>query len=323
MYVQPFDGSLSPNALATPAGNSETGGTLFPGGPALASGDDISRFQPPWSNDGDAASYGGSAYSQGLFGPLMGILQQLMQMLQSLMGYGCNGSYGYGGGCPPNGNLSSPPNGSGNCRAYGNERFFQNATGSSDGDPHLSFNGAKWNNMASQPDLLNSNSIAGGYRVSTQVTPPSGKGVTWNQSATVSLNGGATTVSMNNDGEASITSYGQSVSIAKGQTLQLGDGESVTYEQNGSLEVTAQNGEGGRIATTLTAEGQGVNVDVTAHDVDLGGTLVNGYEHHDRGRISAPVNGPIPIDRPNPIPTPIGGPIPRPFPEPYPQVFLP
>jgi hypothetical protein len=41
------------------------------------------------------------------------MLQQLMQMLQSLTGSGgCNG-----------------------------ERFFQNATGSSDGDPHLSFNG--------------------------------------------------------------------------------------------------------------------------------------------------------------------------------------
>lgn len=319
MYVQPLDGSLAPNALSTPAGNAEYAGTLAAGGTTAVPADNISRFQPPSLNEGDASGgyvdYGGSNSLQGLFGPLMGMLQQLMQMLQSLLGYGCNNASGYGAGCPPNGSAGCPPYGNGNCGPYGNERFFKNASGSSDGDPHLSFNGAKWNNMASQPDLLNSNSIAGGFRVSTQVTPPNQKGVTWNQSATVSLNGGATNVTMNNNGEASITSYGQSVSIAKGQTLQLGDGESVTYEQNGSLEVTAQNGAGGRIATTLSPQGQGVNVDVTAHDVDLGGTLVNGYERRE--------NGPVPIDTPNPISNPItgpiNGPIPIPVPEPYPE----
>jgi hypothetical protein len=40
------------------------------------------------------------------------------------MGYGCNGPYS-GPNCPPS----------------GNERYFQNASGSSEGDPHLSFNG--------------------------------------------------------------------------------------------------------------------------------------------------------------------------------------
>ncbi len=262
MYVQPFDGSLSPNALASPAANAEAENGAFQGTPAAATGDNISRFVPPWLNEGNGdatPAYGGYASAgslQGLFGPLMGVLQQLMQMLQSLMGYGCNG------GCPPN----------------ANERYFQNATGSSNGDPHLSFNGARWNNMGSQPNLLDSNSFPGGFRISTQVTPPSGKGVTWNQSATVSLNDGQTRISMNDNGDAAITNYGQSVSIAPGQTLQLENGESVTYEENGSLRVTAQNGFGGRIESTLTARGKGVDVDVTAHDVDLGGALVNGYE---------------------------------------------
>ena len=146
--------------------------------------------------------------------------------------------------------------------------------------------------MASQPDLLNSDSFNGGFRISTQVTPSNGKGVTWNQSATVSLNNGATKVSMNDNGQASITSFGQQVPICRGQTLQLGDGESVTYEQNGSLGVVAQNGDGGRIDTTLNPQGKGVNVDVTAHDVDLGGALVNGYE-----RRSEP-SGPVPVPGP-------------------------
>ncbi len=144
------------------------------------------------------------------------------------------------------------------------------------------------------------------FRISTQVTPPSAKGVTWNQSATVSLNDGATRISMNDNGEASITNHGQSVSIAPGQTVQLGDGESVTYGENGSLRVTAQNGSGGRIESTLTARGKGVNVDVTAHDVDLGGALVNGYEQQAgptpvHGRISGPVTPPISAPGPTPF----------------------
>lgn len=166
--------------------------------------------------------------------------------------------------------------------------------------------GSKWNSMASQPDLLNSDSFAGGFQISTQATPPNAKGVTWNQSATVSLNNGATTIEMNDQGMPTITSYGQQLSIARGQTVQLGNGESVTCEENGSLLVCAQNGAGGRIDTTLTAHGDGVNVDVTAHDVDLGGALVNGFDRR-RDPDPQPVSGPIisnPIMHPYPV-TPI------------------
>ncbi len=324
MYVQPLEGSVSPNSLASPAGNAAQEGALLPGAAAPTTGDNISRFVPPGPTDGAelyGGGYGSSGSMQGIFGSLMGVLEQLMQMLQSLMGYGCNAPYGSGGCNPPWGAGGPPTLGSGGCSPYGNERFFQNASGSSEGDPHLSFNGAKWNNMSSQPDLLNSDSFAGGFRISTQVTPPNDRGVTWNQSATVSLNNGATAVSMSNNGEASITSYGQSISIQRGQTLELGNGESVTYEQNGSLRVSAQNGSGGRIETTLTPEGKGVNVDVTAHDVDLGGTLVNGYERREPGPtpIPGPIPNPISGPVPTPIPAPISGPIPMPIlPGPHP-----
>jgi hypothetical protein len=314
MYVQPLDGSLNANSLASLA-NTGTEGTVFAGALPTAEGDNISRFAPPWSNESAEGPYGDGFSNpsslQGVFGSLMGMLQQLMQVLQSLMGSGSNAPYGQSN-CPPS-------YGQGPCPPYGNERFFQNATGRSDGDPHLSFNGARWDNMTSQPDLLNSNSFAGGFQISTQATPPNGKGVSWNQSATVALNDGATKVSMNNDGQATITRNGQSVAIAKGQTIQLGNGDSVTYEQNGSLRVCAQNGNGGRIETTLTAEGKGVNVDVTAHDVDLGGSLVNGWEERRGERspepwprpvplpIRAPIGGPWRVPEPNPrIPTPLG-----------------
>ncbi|HLY03511.1 MAG TPA: hypothetical protein VKR56_13585 [Candidatus Cybelea sp.] len=311
MYVQPLEGSLGPNSLSSLAGNAQEG-PLFEGAAAPAAGDNISRFVPPWLNDGAAASpYGEASYNnpslQGLFGPLMGMLAQLMTMLQSMMGYGgCTSPYGGNGGC------GSPYAGNGSCAPRNGEHFFQNASGSSDGDPHLSFNGAKWNNMASQPDLLNSRSFQGGYRVSTQVTPPNGKGVTWNQSATVSLNHGATTITMNNNGEPSITSYGQPLSIARGQTLELGDGESVKCEQDGALRVTAQNARGGQISTTLSVRGKGVDVDVTAHDVDLAGALVNGDE-------AQPGPGPLP----GPFPMPWPGPFPQPGPIPEPYTFAP
>jgi hypothetical protein len=265
MYVQPLEGSAGPNSVASP-GESPEGETGFLQGTSpSAAGDDISRFVPPWQSEsaGDSpygAGYGTQGSFQGLFGPLMGMLQQLMQMLQSMMGYGCNAPYG-----------------SGNCQPNGKERYFQNATGSSDGDPHLSFNGARWNSMVSQPNLLNSNSFTGGFQISTQTTPPNGKGVAWNQSATIALNNGATTIAMSNQGVPSITSFGQSLSIARGQTVQLGDGESVKYQENGALRICAENGMGGRIDTMLTPQGNGVNVDVTAHDVDLGGALVKGF----------------------------------------------
>lgn len=288
MYVQPFEGSLARNPLST-AGNIEGEGSLSDGAVTPAAADDISRFVPPWSGDGAAAPpYGAGFYNNpsfnGLFGPLMGMLQQLMQMLQAITGYGgCNAN---GGNCYGN-----------NCG--NNERFFQNANGSSTGDPHLSFNGARWTNMSSQPDLLKSDSFSGGYKVSTQATPPNGKGVTWNQSAIVSLDNGATTVTMNNNGDPSITRCGQPLSIARGQTLSLGDGESVTYEQNGSLVVTAQNAQGGRIATTLSARGNGVDVDVTAHDVDLGGALIHEYEgRQGPGSISGGFPEPWPFMQP-------------------------
>jgi len=332
MYVQPLEGSLSPNTLASPTANPQAEGAVFSGAGAPATGDNISRLVPPWLNDGGgSAQYGdgsGSGAMQSVFGSLMGVLQQLMQMLQSLMGYGCNPPSGSGGCSAPSGSGGCNPPGFGPspspCPPSGNERFFQNASGSSEGDPHLSFDGRTWNNMTSQPNLLDSDSFSGGYRVSTQVTSPNDKGVTWNQSATVALNNGATTVTMNNDGQASITENGQSVAIARGQTLQLGNGESVRYEQNGSLEVTAQNGEGGRLQTTLTAEGRGVNVDVTAHDVDLGGTLVNGYERREQPPSPSPGPLPPPISLPitppiyNPIPSPISGPVPTPIPGPFP-----
>jgi hypothetical protein len=288
MYLQPLEGSLSPSLSPLP-GAAEGDGTLLEGSASGAlSGDAISRFVPPYS--GGAS---GSQCQPGMYGSLAGMMEQLMQMLAQLMGYS-------GGG----GNNGMP---------YGNEQYFQNANGGSNGDPHLSFNGSTWNSMTSHPDLLNSNSIPGGFQISTQVTPANANGVTYNQSATISLNGGNTTIAMNNNGQPTITSYGQTCSIADGQTMQLGNGESVTRNQNGSLTVVASNGYGGQISTTLTAQGQGVNVDVSAQNVDLGGALVRGQNG---GGEQGPVQWPVPSPISGPVYGPIGEPISAPGPGP-------
>ncbi len=274
MSIQPLEGPLGPASLSPFTGIGDGTGALSQGiAPWSVTGDAISRIAPPWLTGAMQ-----NPAQTAMFGPLPGLLQQLMQMLQAMMG----GSYGGDGSCYPYSN-----GGNNNCSPYGNEQYFQNATGSSEGDPHLSFNGSKSNSMVSHPDLLNSDSIPGGFRISTQVTSPNERGITRNQSATIALDNGQTKVSMNNDGQASITEYGRNVPISAGQTMQLGDGASVTCSQNGSLSVDACNGSGCRIDTTLTAKGQGVNVDVNAHNVDLGGALVRG-----QGQWAQP--GPIP-----------------------------
>ncbi|HTX59548.1 MAG TPA: hypothetical protein VMH02_07680, partial [Verrucomicrobiae bacterium] len=169
-----------------------------------------------------------------------------------------------------------------------------------------SFNGSTWNSMNSQPDLLESNSIPGGYQVSTQVTAPNANGVTYNQSATIALNGGSTTISLNNQGQATIDQYGQNISISPGQSITLGNGESVTYTNGGALQVVTGNGSGGQISTTLSCDGPGVNVAVSAQNVDLGGSLVNGSNGTNPGPpvVTPPIPPPQPYYPPTPAPTP-------------------
>jgi hypothetical protein len=147
--------------------------------------------------------------------------------------------------------------------------------------------------MVSHPNLLQSNSIPGGYRVSTQVGAANARGVTRNQSAQVSLDGGRTTVGMNADGQASIVRNGENMSISPGQTLKLGNGTSVTCKQNGALCVDSRNAMGGQISTTLSTKNGGVDVGVNAQNVDLGGALV-------RGDNASPGPGPSPVPSPTP-----------------------
>lgn len=173
------------------------------------------------------------------------------------------------------------------------QSFFANATASSTGDPHLAFDGTDghgsarhthFDSMRGHDDLLDSSSFAGGYRISTQVTQPGANGVTYNRAATVSTNFGNTRVSLDKDGNAGITSNGRKISIADGESIDLGNGEAVTRNADGSLLVTDDNGMGGRVTTRLSENGSGVDVNIEAQQVDLGGDIVNGGSRLDPRR---------------------------------------
>ena len=263
----------------------------FGGGPSGA-GDGVGS---PWWSCGSPGANGGSGAGNGMLANLSGLLGSLVSALQQLLGglgtgssngaggtFGGNG-YGFGGGY--GGGYPTP--GSAGFGAGGADlgRAFSNVTISSTGDPHIAETGTQFGRngeqsvnqhydcMASQPDLVSAN-IAGGYRVATTVTQPNAKGVTWNQSATVEADHGRERVTMNNDGSFSVSEDGRSLSLARGQTLDLAGGETVTENQNGSLLVSASNGRGGSIATTLSASGGGVDVTTTAQHLQLGGSVV-------------------------------------------------
>ena len=193
-------------------------------------------------------------------GMALSAIQSLVQMLQN---YFSNQQQQPGYMLPPIGGDPS-------------EQYFTNANGGSNGDPHLSFNGATWDNMGSQPDLLHSDSFPGGYQLSTQTTPPSANGVTFNQSATVATNYGQNSITLDRNGNATISQNGYSFQLPVGESMDLENGTFVQRNQDGSLVITSNNGEGGQITTTMKQNGSGVDVNTTANNVDLGGALVHG-----------------------------------------------
>ncbi|HEV3155312.1 MAG TPA: hypothetical protein VGZ02_15995 [Candidatus Baltobacteraceae bacterium] len=216
-----------------------------------ATNDSVRRMAPPESSGfATPAPFGGFG---GIVAQLLNIIAELMQTI---------GFSGCGGGSEP---------------------YFQTASASSVGDPHVAFNGtdrngqnqsAAFTSMTSHADLLDSDSFTGGYRVETDVTAPQANGVTYNRSAGVELNYGATAVTLDNTGAATLSQDGRTTAIADGQSVDLGNGETVLRNADGSLVVTAQNASGGACTTTLSRNGQGVDVNIRAQNAGIGGYLV-------------------------------------------------
>lgn len=260
--------------------------------PPQASADGIAR---PWWTCGTAGANGGdpsggllggtlgslgTGGSLGASGALGGLLSGLVGVLQQLVGALANQNQGS--------SWQSPVRG-------GPQQLFQNVDVSSTGDPHIAEVGtregpdgpqavdARWDSMTAHDDLVHSNQISGGYRVSTAVTAPDAGGVTFNQSATVHAGFDQDAVTLNRDGSFAIYSDGRAVQLGKGESATLSGGEQVTANQDGSLSVTAKNARGGSVATTLRSTGQGVDVTTHAHEIGLGGDAIAHGAHDSRG----------------------------------------
>jgi hypothetical protein len=275
MSVQLQDRYIEPIITGAPAGPSNNLSQLPAPAFTLPGSDGIARFVNPWAQSDPDASQASPGW-QG--GAMSSIISQLLALISSLMSQSGFGTLFNSGG------------GSGTTTQPG-EQYFTSASGGSTGDPHLSFNGSTWNDMQSESDLLRSDSIPGGYRLSTQTTTPNASGVTYNQRATVTSGHGRTSVSLDKNGNASYTQDGATGTIADGQSIPLDDGETVSRSQNGDLTITNASPYGGVITTTMTQNGQGVDVNVTASNVDLGGTLAAG----------SPAPPPLPMP-PHPVP---------------------
>lgn len=245
---------------AAPQNRFNMAGMGTPNGTMLRTGhgDTIRRTGPQYWTPPQSPP-AGDGTEPGSMPSLMGMLSQLMGMVGQLMSM-----FGLGGAA--NSLFGNP---------QGPEQYFQNANGSSTGDPHLSFNGSHFDSMTSHSDLLDSDSFGGGYQISTAVTQPGANGVTYNQQASVSTDFGQTQVTLDNSGNATISENGMTYALSDGQSVQLGNGETATRSGDGSLVIQDTTGTGGSITTTLSENGHGVDVNTQASNVDLGGDLVN------------------------------------------------
>jgi hypothetical protein len=271
-----------------------------------ASSDVIS---PGWWNGSSAnAGYGGYGSSgSSMYGVLQSLLGMLGQLVNGLVGANATsgsqpsaGNWGNSaacgnGGCTPGAwgtyASQSPANQPAGGPPPPQQQYFNNVTISSTGDPHIAETGTRatpggsvavdehYDSMSSQGDLADARSVAGGYRVATTVTQPGKDGITYNQSATVYANHNSDAITMNRDGSVAITSDGQTESLGRGQSLTLAGGETVTENQDGSLAVSASNGRGGSITTSMRGTGSGVDVTVTGNHIGIGGDVVA----HDAG----------------------------------------
>jgi hypothetical protein len=286
MYVSPQDRPF--DALASGFGGLGTGFENDPaeGALAFAPGDAVSRLMPPFAGSsglGSLVSTMSSPLGPGnLLGPLLRSLGSLLRQLSQTLG----GLDGTGGGYAGSGCAGSP------------QQYFGNASASSTGDPHLAFSGngtsAHWDSMTGHADLLDSDSFGGGFQLSTQTTAPGANGVTYNRSARIATHDGGTRVTLDNAGNASIDRNGQRLSLQNGQSYDLGGGERVSRGADGSVDVTERNGRGGSIDTTFRDNGQGVDVDVQARNVDLGGDLTGGGNGAIGGHQGPPELMPLP-----------------------------
>jgi hypothetical protein len=260
-------------------------GAGYPAGMAGGAGD---GYRPGWWGSPAAAS--SFASPSGEAGTTNGMLAQIMSMLQQLAGSiggtaaSPYASSPYGASPYASAPQAAPPWGG----PQPGTATFANATLSSTGDPHLALTGTEqsangtttavndhYDDMAAQGDLLSTRDFGDGFRVSTTATQPNASGVTYNASATATMDHGRERVTMGPGGAVSVTDDGNAVNLSAGQSITLAGGEVVSENTSGAVSIAEQNAQGQSLTTTFSNNGSGVDVNATASgDVTLGGALV-------------------------------------------------
>jgi hypothetical protein len=227
--------------------------------------------------------------TQNPLGQLVSLFANMLQALMGALGGSANGGGAIGSSPSPTAGPTAGP------QITTPQTYVQNATVSSTGDPHLSASGTaangtaiatKYDSMTGHRDLVDSDSFAGGYRVSTQTTAPDANGITYNRSATVRT--GDASVTVDNAGNVTVKTASpyagryaspdgptsQSTTLASGQSMTLDSGATVTKNADGSVTMSDTNASGGSITTTFTQNGKGVDVVTSASNADLGGDVM-------------------------------------------------
>jgi hypothetical protein len=294
--IQPQWPGLGPILSSLTLGRSPAGGGGIAGSLPTAASDGVS---PSWWRSTGLPT--GNPGSTDPSATMWTLLQSIVGLLGQLVGAFTNGLAAASGTTPPG---TQPGTG-------GPQQRFADVDISSTGDPHLAETGTRrtadgsqavdehFDSMTSHDDLVSSRAIAGGYRVSTAVTQPAANGVTWNESATVRTNFDQDSVTMRRDGTFSIIDGDQFVDLGKGETATLSGGETVTENADGSLVVAAAGQHGGTMTTTLRATGNGVDVTTHAHELAVGGDVVEHGRHahhgsrHPHQPVATPIAGPV------------------------------
>jgi hypothetical protein len=129
--------------------------------------------------------------------------------------------------------------------------------------------------MNAQHDLLSTNDFHDGFHVSTTATQPNANGVTYNASATATMDHGRESVTMGPGGTVTVDNFGTQSTLAAGQSITLAGGEVVSENTSGAVSIAEQNARGAALTTTFSYNGSGVDVNATASGgVTLGGSLV-------------------------------------------------
>jgi hypothetical protein len=113
----------------------------------------------------------------------------------------------------------------------------------------------------SNEDVIDSEQLYGGYRLSTAVTAES-TGTAYKQSVTVHMNHDQDRITMNSDGSFTVTDGDAAIELDYGGGAGLSGGETVNRNDDDSVGISADGPNCRATSTLLRGTGTGIDVDI-------------------------------------------------------------